>query len=67
MLIGAIGYALFVSANILDHDASYFTPLFVMGGVANGLGAAILWTAQGSYITKNSSKDSMGKNNGIVR
>lgn len=67
MLLGAIGYFLFVSANILDHDAKYFLPLFVMGGVMNGLGAAILWTGQGSFITKNSTQETMGRNNGIVR
>jgi MFS family permease len=65
MMVGAVGYALFVTANILNHDASYFFPLFLMGGIANGLGAAILWTAQGSYITKNSTTDTMGRNNGI--
>lgn len=67
MLAGAIGYAAFVGSNILDHEASYFMPLFVGAGMLNGLGAAILWTAQGSYITKNSSDATMGRNNGIVR
>lgn len=66
MLIGGIGYFLFVAANILDHNASYFQPLFIMSGVMNGLGAAILWTGQGSYITKNSTQNTMGRNNGIV-
>jgi MFS family permease len=67
MLAGGIGYALFVASNILDHNAKYFVPLFVMASMANGLGAAVLWTAQGSYLTKNSTQVTMGRNNGIVR
>lgn len=67
MMAGAVGYLLFVASNILDHSTSYFVGLFITAGAINGIGAAILWTAQGSYLTKNSTKETLGLNSGIVR
>jgi MFS family permease len=39
--------------------------LFYVAAGACGVGASILWTAQGSYLAKNSDKDTLGRNTGI--
>ena len=38
--------------------------LVALSGV-NGFGAAILWIAQGTFLTKNSTKETLGRNSGI--
>jgi len=54
-------YCLYIAANI------HVIPAVLMGAAAlNGFGASILWTAQGTYLTKCSPDDSLlGRNSGI--
>lgn len=41
------------------------TWLLYLGSVVIGVGAAVIWTGQGNYLTLNSSKDTMSRNSGI--
>lgn len=60
MALGAATYAIYVSAYIYPNTGFlYFTSALV------GLGAAVLWTAQGAFISDNSSDETRQKNNGI--
>ena len=41
------------------------TFMLYAASVLVGMGAAILWTAQGNFLTMNSDEDTIGKNSGI--
>ena len=47
MFIGSATYAIYVAANIHEIDAILYAAAAIMG-----LGAALLWVAQGSFITQ---------------
>lgn len=51
MIIGGSTYAFFVAANI-----HFITPLFLISTCVIGIGAAMLWTSQGSYMSKISAR-----------
>jgi MFS family permease len=60
LIFGSLFYSLFIFSiisgnNILIYAASAFL----------GFGAAILWTAQGAFLVKNSASDSFGKSSGF--
>jgi len=60
MIIGAVLYTIFI--------ASFLYPLtwllYVMSAML-GVGAAIIWTAQGNYLTLCSNEQTMSRNSGI--
>jgi len=60
MICAAVPYAFFIS--------SFLYPiawvLYLMSGIL-GVGAAVIWTAQGSYLTIASNKETMSRNSGI--
>lgn len=60
MIIGAICYTMFLVSFLW---LSSFL-LYLMSAV-QGIGAAILWTAQGTYLTLNSDSSTMSRNTGI--
>lgn len=60
MICGAVLYALFI--------ASFLYPtvwLLYLMSAALGVGAAVIWTAQGSYLTLASTSETMSRNSGI--
>lgn len=60
MVIGSLAYVLYL--------ASFIKPLvetLYISSVLVGFGAAILWTAQGNFLTLNSTKDTMSRNSGL--
>ncbi|XP_069125412.1 UNC93-like protein MFSD11 [Argopecten irradians] len=60
MFIGAILYFLFI--------LSFLKPMtwaLYLGSVLVGIGAAILWTAQGNFLTINSDSNTVSRNSGI--
>jgi MFS family permease len=59
-MLGASTYVGWVAAQIVVVP----TVLFIMSGLI-GFGAAILWVAQGTFLTKNSTKETLGRNSGI--
>ncbi|CAG0886646.1 unnamed protein product [Darwinula stevensoni] len=60
MIMGAIPYIIFVGCFLKPTTWSlYLTSVLV------GIGAAVLWTAQGNYLTLNSNETTMGRNSGI--
>ncbi|XP_060838666.1 UNC93-like protein MFSD11 isoform X1 [Rhopalosiphum padi] len=60
MIIGAICYTMFLVSFLW---LSSFL-LYLMSAV-QGFGAAILWTAQGTYLTLNSDSSTMSRNTGV--
>uniref|UniRef100_H2YJY8 UNC93-like protein MFSD11 n=1 Tax=Ciona savignyi TaxID=51511 RepID=H2YJY8_CIOSA len=60
MVAGGITYTLYLSSFIKPITATLY-----IGSVLIGFGAAVLWTAQGSFLTLNSSEETMGRNSGI--
>lgn len=57
MFLGALTYALYTASFIYPT-----TILFYVAAALIGLGAGPLWTAQGSYLAKNSDPDTSGRN-----
>ncbi|XP_067940067.1 UNC93-like protein MFSD11 isoform X2 [Watersipora subatra] len=60
MFIGAVIYSGFI--------ASFLGPqtwLLYLMSVLLGIAAAIIWTAQGNFLTLNSTKETMGRNSGL--
>lgn len=60
MLIGGLTYSLFV--------ANFLYPLtwgLYVASVLIGMGAALIWIGQGSFLTENSDSETMSRNSGI--
>ncbi|RDD37490.1 UNC93-like protein MFSD11 [Trichoplax sp. H2] len=60
MLAGAIPYCLFIASLIQPLAAT----LYIASALV-GVGAGILWTAQGNFLTINSDPDTIARNSGI--
>ncbi|OQR74018.1 UNC93 protein MFSD11-like [Tropilaelaps mercedesae] len=60
MFVGALMYNFFIS-QFLYPDV---TGLYIASALV-GLGAAVIWTAQGTFLTQNSTKHTMSRNSGI--
>eukprot|EP00095_Tigriopus_kingsejongensis_P001318 snap_masked-scaffold249_size238305-processed-gene-0.10 protein:Tk01318 transcript:snap_masked-scaffold249_size238305-processed-gene-0.10-mRNA-1 annotation:"unc93-like protein mfsd11" len=60
MVVGTIFYALFIAQFYYPNDI-----LLYGSSVLIGLGAAVLWTAQGNFLTVNSDGGTMTRNSGI--
>ncbi|XP_066292309.1 UNC93-like protein MFSD11 isoform X3 [Branchiostoma lanceolatum] len=60
MVIGAVMYCLFIAVFIYPMVWALY-----LGSVLIGLGAAVIWTAQGSFLTTNSTQETIGRNSGI--
>ncbi|XP_060064212.1 UNC93-like protein MFSD11 [Ylistrum balloti] len=60
MFLGAILYFLFILSFLKPMTWALYT-----GSVLVGLGAAILWTAQGNFLTINSDSNTVSRNSGI--
>ena len=59
---GMLTYCAFIASNI-----KVITWVLVAAAGLEGLGAAILWTAQGAFLMSNTNDDNMGLYSGIVR
>lgn len=60
MFIGGLCYSAFIGSIIYP----YLITLYI-ASVVVGIGAALIWTAQGNFLTINSSKETIGTNSGI--
>jgi len=60
LLLGGLCYCIFIGSLIYPFVWSLY-----VASVIVGLGAAVIWTAQGNFLTINSNKDTMGRNSGI--
>nr|CAB3263792.1 UNC93-like protein MFSD11 [Phallusia mammillata] len=60
MVAGGITYTLYLASFIHPLTATLY-----IGSVIIGIGAAVLWTGQGNFLTLNSSEETMGRNSGI--
>jgi len=60
ILTGAICYVLFISSFFWPHDILLYTASGIIG-----VGAALIWTGHGQYLTENSDDDTMSRNAGI--
>ncbi|XP_012538771.1 UNC93-like protein MFSD11 [Monomorium pharaonis] len=60
ILTGACGYVLFIASFLYPHEAL----LYVMSAVV-GMGAALIWTGHGQYLTENSNNETMSRNAGM--
>eukprot|EP00730_Choanoeca_flexa_P013074 TRINITY_DN4940_c0_g1_i2.p1 TRINITY_DN4940_c0_g1~~TRINITY_DN4940_c0_g1_i2.p1 ORF type:complete len:425 (+),score=97.95 TRINITY_DN4940_c0_g1_i2:276-1550(+) len=60
MVVGSLCYLVYMGSVI--HAVRW---IVLLAAVVIGFGAAILWVAVGSYITKASAPDELGKNNGL--
>ncbi|XP_078692786.1 UNC93-like protein MFSD11 [Branchiostoma floridae x Branchiostoma belcheri] len=60
MVIGAVMYCLFIAVFIYPMVWALY-----VGSVLLGLGASILWTGEGSYLTLNSTPETIGRNSGL--
>ncbi|CAG2162297.1 unnamed protein product [Oppiella nova] len=60
MFVGAITYCLFIANFLFPKVWVLYFLSFVIG-----LGAAIIWTGQGNYLTINSNDETMSRNSGI--
>lgn len=60
ILTGACCYDLFIASFFWPHEAL----LYCMSGLV-GIGAALLWTGHGQYLTENSNNETMSRNAGI--
>jgi len=60
MVIGGVMYLLFIAGFYLEANWSlYLTSAFV------GIGAALIWTGQGNYLTLNSTEENISRNSGV--
>ncbi|OQV20194.1 UNC93-like protein MFSD11 [Hypsibius exemplaris] len=60
MLIGAICYAIFVSAFIRPLKGTLYA-----GTIILGLGQALLWTSEGTFLSINSDPETIGRNSAL--
>ncbi|XP_066587052.1 UNC93-like protein MFSD11 [Prorops nasuta] len=60
ILTGCVCYALFIGSFLWPKTEL----LYVVSGI-NGVGAALIWTGQGQYLTENSDSDTMSRNAGV--
>jgi len=60
MFLGAVTYPVLVASFFYLNDYLYYSASALLG-----LGAAILWTAQGTFLTANSTKETMSRNAGV--
>eukprot|EP00794_Sanderia_malayensis_P009173 gene9173-10146_t len=60
LILGGLCYCLFIGSLIYP-----FVSTLYIASVIIGLGAAVIWTAQGNFLTINSNQDTMGRNSGI--
>ncbi|KAG1707504.1 UNC93-like protein MFSD11 [Nymphon striatum] len=60
MMVGAVIYCLFIAQFLYP-----ITSVLYVGSALIGFGAAILWTAQGSFLTINSDSETISRNSGI--
>lgn len=60
ILTGACCYTLFIASFLWPQDALLYTASCVLG-----LGAALIWTGHGQYLTENSNSETMSRNAGI--
>lgn len=60
MALGLLTYSLFIASLV-----SKFTPLVYFASCLLGIGASLLWTAQGTYIVKATDEKSYGANSGF--
>ncbi|CAG7732535.1 unnamed protein product [Allacma fusca] len=60
MVVGSVIYSVFIATFLWPNT----TLLYTMSAVL-GFGAAILWTAQGCYLTLSSSPETMSRNSGV--
>jgi len=60
MFVGGICYSLFIGSLIYP-----FVSTLYIASVIVGVGAALIWTGQGNFLTINSDKENMGRNSGI--
>lgn len=60
MILGALTYSLFVANFLLPLSFGlYFVSVII------GFGAAVIWTAQGNFLTNNSTPETSSRNSGI--
>jgi MFS family permease len=60
MLLGAVTYCLFMVSFLWPHDWLLYTVSAVLG-----FGAAIIWTGQGTYLSRCSDESTISRNSGI--
>lgn len=60
MIVGGICYALFIASLIEPMAWSVYT-----GSVIIGYGASVIWTGQGTFLTMNSTPETISRNSGI--
>ncbi|XP_039261374.1 UNC93-like protein MFSD11 isoform X2 [Styela clava] len=60
MIISAVTYTAYIATFIKPMTVTLY-----LGSVLIGIGAAVLWTAQGNFLTLNSDDHTMGRNSGI--
>eukprot|EP01013_Petalomonas_cantuscygni_P044469 TRINITY_DN907_c0_g3_i1.p1 TRINITY_DN907_c0_g3~~TRINITY_DN907_c0_g3_i1.p1 ORF type:complete len:665 (+),score=144.21 TRINITY_DN907_c0_g3_i1:186-2180(+) len=62
LALAASLYAIYIAANLLVTVAPW---MLIIGGAVNGVGAAVLWTAQGSFVSLWSRPSTAARNVGI--
>src|SRR6185312_2879234 len=62
LMISSSTYALYCAASVRVYIVTYLG-----ASVLIGIGAAALWTAQASYLTRMSKPSTLGRHNGVVR
>ncbi|KAJ3068230.1 DUF895 domain membrane protein [Podochytrium sp. JEL0797] len=69
MFAASVGYSLFAVANVValrfGDDVDTQTAILVPAAVITGLSAAVLWAAQGVYVTRCAARENVGKYTGI--
>lgn len=60
MIFGAATYALYIASFFIVQSWVLYVVSFLLG-----IGAAIIWTAQGTYLTQNSDERTISRNSGI--
>ena len=61
MFLGIMGYATLVGLSLLYYLGSAGQFVVILGGAINGVGAALLWTAQGRLMLQYSNGDDAGR------
>lgn len=62
MVLGLVGYETFILSFFF-----HITWLIYLGSILVGIGAALTWTGQGSYLVLNSQQDTLERNMGIFQ